>query len=153
MLSVDAHSVEEYFDFDLRRAKELRTIDGWIRTAAPTLERWFVPGTAPEMPGMTMRMIGYGRFSYTVKSSSQPIDWPVIGLALQKNTMSLYLAAQRNGQPLAASFASRLGKVSVGSSGAISFTRAADFEENAFRELLIAVSEPTTELRYGRARN
>jgi len=31
-----------------------------IRAAAPALSRWFVPGTPPGAPGMTMTMIGYG---------------------------------------------------------------------------------------------
>ncbi len=31
---------------------------------------------------MTMTMIGYGRFQYTVRSSPVPVAWPILGLAL-----------------------------------------------------------------------
>ena len=70
LFTVIAGSVDEYFGFDPDRETELRALDALIRAAAPSLARWFVPGTAAGEPGMTMTMIGYGQFEYTVKSSA-----------------------------------------------------------------------------------
>jgi len=79
LFKVMAGSVEEYFRFDPNREDDLRAVDALIRAAAPSLARWFVPGTPAGEPGMTMTMIGYGLFEYTVKSSATPIRWPVLG--------------------------------------------------------------------------
>src|ERR1700759_666695 len=79
MFRVTAASVEEYFAFDPARESDLRAVDEAIRAAAPTLTRWFVQGTPEGKPGMRMTMIGYGDFMYTVKSSPEPIRWPVVG--------------------------------------------------------------------------
>ncbi len=82
MFKVPAASVEEYFRFDPAREDALRELDGVIRAAAPALSRWFVPGTPPGQPGMTMTMIGYGQYQYTVKSSPAPVTWPILGIVL-----------------------------------------------------------------------
>jgi hypothetical protein len=68
-----------------------------IRAAAPALSRWFVPGTPPGQPGMTM--IGYSQYRLTVKSSPAPVTWPVLGIALQKNYLSFYSRAYRDDSP------------------------------------------------------
>ncbi len=94
MFKVTAQSIDEYFRFDPPREADLRRIDGMIRAAAPELSRWLVRGTAPGKAGMSMTMIGYGKFEYTVKTSPDEIAWPIVGLALQKNHFSLYLAAK-----------------------------------------------------------
>jgi hypothetical protein len=99
MFKVHAASVEEYFRFDPAREDALRELDAVIRAAAPALSRWFVPGTPPGQPGMTMTMIGYGQYRYTVKSSLSPVTWPVLGIALQKNYLSFYSSAYDDGAP------------------------------------------------------
>ncbi len=60
MFKVTAGSVEEFFRFDPAREQDLRAVDTLIRAAAPSLPRWFFPGTRPGQPGMTITMIGYG---------------------------------------------------------------------------------------------
>ncbi|WP_433654051.1 hypothetical protein ACQPW1_25630 [Nocardia sp. CA-128927] len=67
MFRVAAASVDEYFAFDPAREVDLRRTDELIRAAAPTLTRWFVPGTADGKPGMAMTVIGYGTFEYAVR--------------------------------------------------------------------------------------
>jgi hypothetical protein len=86
MFKVHAASVEEYFRFDPVREPALRELDAVIRSAAPALSRWFVPGTPPGQPGMTMTLIGYGQYQYTVKNSPALVSWPILGIALQKTT-------------------------------------------------------------------
>ncbi|GAA1686670.1 DUF1801 domain-containing protein [Fodinicola feengrottensis] len=97
MFKVAVGTVEDYLGFDPDREKDLRATDALIRAAAPDLGRHFVAGTASGRPGMSMTMIGYGQFHYTVKASPEPIDWPIVGLALQKNYLSLYLAPREDG--------------------------------------------------------
>jgi len=156
MFKVAASDVETYFAFDPSREADLRAVDRMIRRAAPTLKRWFVAGTPQGKAGMSMVMIGYGRFTYTVRSSPQPIDWPIIGLALQKNYLSLYLSARRDGAPLLSFYADRLGKVSVSKIGAMTFAQAADIDHDEFiamlRTLAVDLDNRRVELRYGRAK-
>src|SRR3954447_8498362 len=93
MYKVAASSLQEYFRADPDREPDLRAVDKVIRESAPGLKRRFFGGTGDGRPGMSMTMIGYGSFQYRVKGSEEPIDWPVVGLALQKNYLSLYIAA------------------------------------------------------------
>ena len=139
MFKVMAGSVEEYFRFDPDREDELRAIDALIRAAAPSLARWFVPGTPAGEPGMTMTMIGYGQFEYTVKSSPAPIRWPVLGLALQKNYISLYNSANDGAGPFTCGYSGRLGRARVSSKGVVTFTNRRDLNLEALTEMIAAI--------------
>ena len=112
MFRVGADSVAEYFRFDPSRRGELQKLDAVIRRAAPNLKRFFHPGTPKGQPGMRLKMIGYGRFHYTGKTG-RTIEWPVIGVALQKNYISVYVSLTRNGRPLVAQYAARLSALKV----------------------------------------
>jgi hypothetical protein len=140
MFQVRAGSVEEYFRFDPGREADLRTLDGLIRRAAPGLPRWFVPGTADGQPGMTMTMIGYGEFQYYVKRSPAPVTWPVLGLALQKNYISLYNSANSDGRPFTCAYADRLGRARVSKKGVVTFSALADVNIHALAEMIAAIA-------------
>jgi len=99
MFRVDVDSLEAYFDFDPKRKAELVKLDRVIRKSAPALKRHFHAGTPAGSAGMRMKMIGYGRFQYAIKSVKTS-PWPVIGVALQKNYISVYVAVRKNGRPL-----------------------------------------------------
>ena len=60
-----------------------------------------------------MKMIGYGRFRYAIKSGSTT-DWPVIGVALQKDYISIYVAITKAGGPIVQGYAGRLGELRSG---------------------------------------
>jgi len=107
MFRVSADSVAEYLAFDPGRRDKLQKLDAVIRQAAPNLKRYFHRGTPKGQPGMRLKMIGYGRFHYASKSG-RAIEWPVIGVALQKNYISVYVSLTRNDRPLVAQYASRL---------------------------------------------
>ena len=139
LFKVTAGSVEEYFRFDPEREAELRAVDALIRAAAPSLARWFVPGTPPGEPGMTMTMIGYGRFEYTVQSSTAPIAWPVLGLALQKNYISLYCSASGDDGPFTRAYAGRLGRAKVSSKGVVTFANRRDLNLDVLAEMAAAI--------------
>jgi hypothetical protein len=140
MFRVDASSVEEYLHFDPMREDDLRAVDELIRIAAPSLSRWFVPGTPPGQPGMTMTMIGYGQFQYTVvKNSATPVTWPVLGLALQKNYISLYTSVESSGTPFACGYADRLGRARISSKGVVTFTGRQDVDLRMLAEMISAI--------------
>jgi hypothetical protein len=139
MFKVRAGSVEEYFSFDSGREDDLRALDALIRAAAPALPRWFVPGTPAGQPGMTMTMIGYGQFQYTVKNSPVPVTWPILGLALQKNYISLYNSANGDGPPFTCAYADRLGRARVSSKGVVTFSSLRDVNLQALTEMITAI--------------
>ena len=64
---------------------------------------------------MRFKMIGYGPFHYTA-SSGERVAWPVIGVALQKNYISVYLAVTKDGAPILRGYAGRVGELRSGGS-------------------------------------
>ncbi len=140
MFKVHAASVEEYFRFDPAREDALRELDAVIRAAAPALSRWFVPGTPPGQPGMTMTMIGYGQYQYTVKSSPALVTWPVLGIALQKNYLSFYSNAYGDGSPFTCAYAGKLGRARVSAKGVVTFTEIGDISLQALAEMVTAIA-------------
>jgi hypothetical protein len=105
-----------------------------MRKAAPTLKRHFHQGTPAGDAGMRMKMIGYGRFRYAIKSG-KTTSWPVVGVALQKNYISVYLSITKDGAPIAQSYAGRLGELRMGRNN-FSFEKFDDLNLNALSSLL-----------------
>ena len=89
MHKVQANTLDEYFNVDPARKSDLEAMDALIRETAPELKRWFYAGASGGKPGMRMSLIGYGAFQYEVKSGER-VEWPIIGIALQKNYLTLY---------------------------------------------------------------
>jgi hypothetical protein len=112
--------------------ESIAEIDGVISTAMPDASRTLWEGRF--WGGTDQRIIGYGDYSYR-GSDGRVGEWFVIGLASQKNHLSLYVnAADANGN-LLARYAERLGKVKVGSA-VLSFRSAADLDLGVVRELV-----------------
>jgi hypothetical protein len=107
-MKTEAHSRTEYFGAAGERAPVLRKLDKVIRQAAPSLKPYFVDT-------QSMSGLGYGQYRYKYAGGKEA-DWPVIGLATQKNHFSLYICIARNGKYLAELYRDRLGKVSCGKS-------------------------------------
>ena len=80
----------------------------------------------PMWGGTDQRIIGYGAYRYEGRSGAAG-DWFVVGLAVQKAHLSLYVSAAEDGQYLAKRYADRLGRVKVGSAN-ITFKRLADLD-------------------------
>ncbi len=105
----NAKTVKEYIDeLPEERKQIIRRIDEVIHQAAPELSR---EGETFMLYGM----IGYGRFHYKYASGREG-DWAIVGLASQKNYVSVYLSAADEKGYLAERNKQRLGKVSVGKS-------------------------------------
>ena len=102
---VKAKSVKEYFDMlpDERR-KPLEFLHKFIQKAAPKLK-----------PIFAYNMPGYGSFKYK-NYKKEIINWPIVALASQKNYISVYVCAVKDGEYVAEKYKDELGKVSVGKS-------------------------------------
>lgn len=57
-------------------------------------------------------IIGYGDFTY--ENSNKTVEWFKVGLAAQKNHLSVYVNAVEDGEYLSRTYGDRLGKVKVG---------------------------------------
>jgi hypothetical protein len=151
MFQVKADSLENYLDFDPARKSDLVRLHDSIRQAAPNLRRYFHRGTPAGQAGMRMKMIGYGKFRYAVKSG-ETVDWPVIGVALQKNYISIYIAITNADAPIVAAYAGRLGEKRVGRNN-FSFERFDDLQAAAVSSFFTEVarifeSDPENPVRY-----
>lgn len=74
--------------------------------------------------GSQQRIIGYGDLTFT-RSDKQKVEWFSVGLSLQKNYISVYIAATKDGQYLVRQNAKSLGKVKTGASS-VSFKKLDD---------------------------
>jgi hypothetical protein len=79
-------------------------------------------------------MIGYGKMPYETKSGRKG-DWCVLGLASQKNYISIYSCAMDDGEYLAEKYADRLGKASIGRS-CIRYRKLEDIPWKALEQVL-----------------
>jgi hypothetical protein len=84
--------------------------------------------------GSDQHIIGYGSYRYTGRSGASG-EWFVIGLAAQKNYITVFVTAVADGAYLAETYRERLGKAKVGRSS-ISFKRLADIRLDVLSELI-----------------
>jgi hypothetical protein len=134
MFKVDVDSIEAYVAFDPARRPELEQMDVMIRTVAPELRRYLHRGTAPGEPGMRFKMIGYGLLEYPAKGGKL-LEWPAVGIALQKNYISVYFAGKSQGKPVTEAYRDRLGALRMGD-GNFSFVRFSDLKQDGLTALL-----------------
>lgn len=123
--TTDAESPEEYIDrLDEPRRTDIRTLDELIRSTAPNLE-----------PHLASGMLAYGRYHYKGKSKGTEGEWFHIGLASNKNYISLYVMAADKDGYLAESYKARLPKADIGRS-CVRFKRLTDLDPEALNELI-----------------
>ena len=91
--------------------------------------------------GSEQSIIGYGEFSYT-DSSGQDVHWFAVGLAAQKQYISVYVNAVEDGAYLLEQYQGRLGKVKIGSAS-LSFKSLQDLNIEAFDDLIVRARELT----------
>ncbi|MCC7117611.1 MAG: DUF1801 domain-containing protein [Anaerolineales bacterium] len=125
-MKVSAKTIEEFFLVSGEQENDLRELDRLIVKTAPNLKRQLFSG-----PSITM--LGYGEMTWMNKSSSGV--WPLISVAPQKGTISIYVAAEKDGVPLATIYKKRLGKTNNGKT-CIRFKRLADISINELRNAI-----------------
>ncbi|MCC8964579.1 hypothetical protein H8A95_20235 [Bradyrhizobium sp. Pear76] len=139
MFRVAADSLEAYLAFDPARTADLEQVHAVMRKAAPSLQRHFHAGSPAGEAGMRMNIIGYGQFRYAIKSGKTAV-WPVIGLALQKNYISVYVAVTRGGKPLVSCYAGTLGELRAGGNN-FSFETFVDLKASAVAALFAEAAD------------
>lgn len=92
--------------------------------------------------GTDQQIIGYGDYTHTNRSGNV-VNWFIIGLALQKHFISIYVNAVEGNQYLAESYADRLGKVKTGKNS-ISFKKLEDVNLDALLEMIAKARELMT---------
>jgi len=115
-------------------AEELRQLDVEIARRMPSRPRILWQG--PMWGGTHQTILGYGDFSYT-SSRGRKVEWFMVGLAAQKDHISVYVNAADPDGYLVSKHADRLGKVKVGSA-VIGFKRLEDVNVD---ELMAVVEE------------
>lgn len=84
--------------------------------------------------GTDQNIIGYG--DYTQKNrGGNVVNWFMVGLAMQKNYISVYVNAVEDNQYLTQRYADRLGKAKVGKSS-VSFTKLENVNLAALLEMI-----------------
>ena len=122
--AIKATTVKEYFDnLPQERKEPMEFLDKFIKKVTPSLKVHFA-----------YNMLGYGSFKYK-NNKKEELDWPTVGLASQKNYISLYICAVENGEYIAEKFKNELGKVSVGKS-CIRFRKIEDLDLKTLEKVL-----------------
>ncbi len=133
MYKVTANSREDYLKEAEQLGRDLKGIDKFIRIIVPGLEPWFY-NVGPKEPGMTFKMLGYGKFTYHPNPGAT-VDWPVIGIALQKNYISMYLSITKNNKPLVGFYVDRLKSTRCGNNN-FSFETLEQLDKTVFTQML-----------------
>ena len=116
---------------------DIATLDAAISEVMAGQERVLWEGVF--WGGTEQRIIGYGSYRYKGRSGAEG-EWFIVGLAAQKNYLSVYVNATDDGQSVAKTYAPRLGKVKA-SSANLQFKRVADIDLDVLREIVTRARE------------
>jgi hypothetical protein len=89
--------------------------------------------------GTEQKIIGYGDLTYS-RPGKETVHWFIVGLASQKDHLSIYVSAADEDGYLVKKYQHRLGKVKVGSA-VISVKKANDLDLTVLRELVAAAAD------------
>lgn len=124
-----AKTVKEYISLlPTERREIIDFLHRLIQDTAPTLT-----------PHFAYNMLGYGSFPYK-NAKKKMVEWPTIGLASQKNYVSLYICAVKDGKYIAENNKKELGNVSVGKS-CIRFRTLGDLNVAALKKVIKAAEK------------
>jgi hypothetical protein len=142
MHKVQATTLDEYFNADPARKSDLEALDALIREAAPRLKRWFYAGASDGKPGMRMSLIGCGLFQYEMKSGAR-VEWPILGMALQKNYLTLYTSVFKDDAPIVDQYTGKLGELRSGVNN-FSFVTFGQLDRDAVTALIKDIENTVT---------
>ena len=114
------------------RSDDIRTLDTAIRRRMPDAGRFLYEGTF--WGGSDQQIVGYGVIDYRNRSGDD-VEWFMVGLALQKDHISVYLNAVEDGQYLLRRYEGKLGKAKLGSAS-IAFSSIDDVDLENLMELV-----------------
>ena len=108
---------------DDKRRPDIQRLHDLVREVAPELE-----------PTMEFGMLGYGKLHYRYATGREG-DWMKIGIANNKQYISLYCCAADERGYVAERYRDRLPKANIGKS-CVRFKRLSDLDETVLRELI-----------------
>lgn len=119
-----AKTPEEYINsLEEPRREQIKKLHEVIIKTVPKLKPFIISG-----------MIGYGKYRYKSKSGREG-DWCTIALASQKNYISIYVCAVKNGKYIAEMYKDKFPKASIGKS-CIRFKKIEDLGLDVFKTVL-----------------
>jgi hypothetical protein len=128
-------SPDEHIDgLPIRYRDDIRLLDTEIRRRMPGRSRALYEGKM--WGGTDQVIIGYGDYQYT-GPKGETMKWFIVGLAAQKQYISVYVNAADEEGYLVKRYAPRLGKAKLGSA-VVSFKSSADIEMGALMDLVSA---------------
>ncbi|HEY6799954.1 MAG TPA: DUF1801 domain-containing protein [Agromyces sp.] len=125
------------------RGDDLRELDRILSEELAGLERVLWEGAM--WGGTEQRIVGYGGITQP-RPRGASIEWFLVGIAVQKANLSIYVNAAEDGEYLVKRRAKELGRVKVGSA-AVTFTSLADVDVPALRALIRRARELTPDVR------
>ncbi len=84
--------------------------------------------------GSEQNIIGYGDITYT-NSKKEPVDWFAVGLAQQKDYISVYVNAVQGNSYITDQYKDKIGKAKVGKSS-IGFKKVSDINLEVLLEMV-----------------
>ena len=133
MKKTNIDPVEVIGGLPIDEREDMRTLDVEIAGVMDGYETAVYKGTF--WGGSHQEIIGYGTQTYQ-RSDKKTVEWFVIGLARQKDYISIYINVAEDGQYLAEQYGADVGKVKVGKSN-LSFATVDDIDLDKLRLLLI----------------
>lgn len=125
----NAKTHEEYIaSVEDKRRDDIQRLHDLIRETAPELE-----------PTMEFGMLGYGRYAYTYASGREG-EWMKVGVANNKQYISLYCCAANEDGYVAEQYKERLPKANIGKS-CVRFKRLSDLDEETLKDLIKACAK------------
>lgn len=115
-----------------QRGEEMRQLDRAITEKMPGAGRYLYEGKF--WGGSKQQIVGYGMMDYTNRSGDA-VEWFTVGLAAQKNYISIYVNAVENDAYLLGQYKGKLGKVKMGSAS-ISFDALDDVDYESLMDLI-----------------
>lgn len=132
-MRISEESVDAWLDsLDDERADEFRRLDRLISDVFAGDSRVLWVGKF--WGGTDQTIVGYGDLIQP-RPKGEDVHWFVVGLALQKANISLYVNAVKDGSYLGQAYSKSLGKVKVGSAS-IGFRSLADLNMEALASML-----------------
>lgn len=139
-MRISDDSVDSWLaDIDDPRAGDIRALDRIISEVFAGDSRVLWVGKF--WGGTDQTIIGYGDL-YQPRPKGGTVHWFVVGLALQKANISLYVNAVKDGQYLGKAYGSKLGKVNLGSAS-IGFKSLTNLDQDVLVTMLKEARELT----------
>lgn len=139
-MRVSDQTVESWLcSLDDERAEDVRALDAIIREAIPASRVLWI---GKFWGGTEQTIIGYGDL-YQPRPKGETVHWFVVGLALQKAHISIYVNAVKDGKYIGQVYGKALGRVKLGSAS-IGFKKLGDLDLDVLRQLLEEANSLTT---------